>query len=164
MVPRTLPYHEGDWFVLPLRREGRFAIGRIARSSSRGKILFGYFFGPARPEMPTLADAQQLSHAEVVMKCRFGDLGLINGEWKVLGQMGDWEREFWPMPPFVRVDHLNEERAVLVTYSDVDPAKVVSETSCDPKLASKYPRDALAGYGAVEIRLTKILLGQDEND
>ena len=54
MTPRV-KFEEGEWFALPLRVDG-WGIGLIARTSVPYRIvhLLGYFFGPARPAIPTL--------------------------------------------------------------------------------------------------------------
>jgi hypothetical protein len=52
---KKLTYREGDLFVLPLQDLG-YAVGLVARSGPRGRVLFGYFFGPRYPEMPKLSE------------------------------------------------------------------------------------------------------------
>jgi hypothetical protein len=69
-------------------------------------VLFGYFFGPRYAEVPKLSDLPTFTPKDAILLCRFGDLGLINGEWPVLGQLTNWSRTTWTMPPFVRHDPL----------------------------------------------------------
>ena len=147
-----LPYTEGSVFLVPLRNGG-YARGLVARSNSKGKVLLGYFFGPRLSSIDS-CDVNDLTPADNVLCVRFGDLGLINGTWKICGSCAFWDREKCPMPDFVRRDDLSQ-RAWLVRYSDEDPSAVLSEhpTDFDSKLSS----DALLGYGAVEIALTKAL-------
>jgi hypothetical protein len=151
---KKLTYREGDLFILPLRDRG-YAVGLVAKSGPRGRVLFGYFFGPRYGEVPRLSELTNLSPEDAILRCRFGDLHLMDGAWPVLGQMPGWERATWTMPPFVRHDSLTG-RKFQVIYCDADPNVVVTEM----KLASDAdiePKDALAGAGAVEIKMTKLL-------
>jgi hypothetical protein len=144
------PYDEGDVFAVPLRKGG-FAHGVVARVAPGGKVLFGYFFGP-KTDVP--GKDLTLHPADSLLKVRFGDLGLINGEWPVVGKVEDWDRGDWPMPEFVRRDPLSG-RAWKVRYMDGDPSAVEVERPTDAECDG--PTDSLSGYGAVEIRLTKLL-------
>jgi len=61
------------------------------------------------------------------------------------------------MPPRIRVDEA-VNRAWLSRY-DEDTFELISEAEVDPSLINQYPYDRTMGYGAVEIRLTKLLSG-----
>lgn len=150
---KALPYREGSWFALPLR-EGGYAIGVVARMAPEGRIVLAYLFGPKRDAVPVLSEVENL-RAEDAVKClRVGDLGLVNGEWPVIG-VAHWVREDWPMPSFVRRDPLSK-RAWLVRYSDTDPRQIEQEDLL-PNEASALEEASLCGYGSVEIKLTKLL-------
>jgi hypothetical protein len=59
------------------------------------------------------------------------------------------------MPSFVRQDPLRHLESRIIVYSDNDPAKIQINTICsDPE--GLLP-DALSGYGAIEIKLSKLL-------
>ncbi len=146
------PYKEGDWFAVPLR-EGGYAVGLIARS---GGVLFGYFFGPKREKIPGIGELRTLVPENAVLVGQFGDLGLFEGGWPLIGYSEPWDRNIWPMLPLVRIDAVSGE-AWLVEYSDSDPIRQISITPCDPAEAKKFPKERLMGSGAVEIRLTKLL-------
>jgi hypothetical protein len=146
-----LPYTEGTVFLVPLRNAG-YARGVVARAGRRGG-LFGYFFGPPL-ESSKSATLDDLDPGTSVLKVRFGDLGLINGEWLILGKMANWKRADWPMPEFVRRE-LRSGRAWIVRRSDADPGRIESERPTDSD--SQLQNDALSGYGAVEIKLTKLM-------
>jgi hypothetical protein len=147
-----LPYSEGSVFLVPLRTGG-FARGVVSRSAPNGKILFGYFFGPRINSIDHVhIDDLQPSHA--ILKLLFGDLGLINREWTVVGKMPNWDRSSWPMPDFARRDPTSG-RSWIVRYSDVDPSRVIAEGPTDS--VHNLSSDMLSGYGAVEIKLTKLL-------
>lgn len=155
MKKSKINYTEGTCFVVPLR-DGGFARGIVCRMDGKGKI-FGYFFGPRlREEKEAKIDgAFSPEHASLVGQ--FGDLGLIKGAWTILGRISDWNRDFWPLPVFVRTDSLNAKRRVVVRYSD--ELKWLSDENL-PDGSSELadaPEDGLMGYGFVELRLTKLL-------
>jgi len=149
---KKLPYIESSVFAVPLP-DGGYARGVVARSNKKGKILLGYFFGPrlASTNEVTMND---INPGKSILCVLFGDLGLINGEWPIVGTVPYWERSKWPMPDFVRRDELSKQ-AWLVRYSDDDPTQIETEHPTD--YDSKLGRDSLSGYGAVEIKLAKLL-------
>lgn len=155
MGKRKLPYKEGDWFAVPLR-EGAYALGLIARSSSKGKVLFGYFFGPMRRTLPCIADTKSLTPADAVLIGMFGDLDLFSGRWPLLGSAVPWNRSAWPMPFFVRTDSVSG-KCKLIEYSEDDPNHEIRAVFCDPSDAQKFPPDRLMGSGAVVIHLEELL-------
>ncbi|HEY1111332.1 MAG TPA: immunity 26/phosphotriesterase HocA family protein [Opitutaceae bacterium] len=148
-----LPYSEGTVFLVPLRNDG-YARGVVARSSGLGKVLLGYFFGPRLLSANDIA-VRDLDPANAILRVRFGDLGLITGEWPIRGRIPNWDRLQWPMPDFVRKDLLGRRKPLIVRYSDTDPSHIVSETPITDD--TTLTADSMSGYGAVEIRLTKLL-------
>src|SRR5229473_6828898 len=134
---KKLPYPEGTWFAVPLQGGG-FAIGLLARLDGRGSA-FGYFFGPKRNCIPDIRDIDTLTYKDAIVVALFGDLGLLNGEWPVIGKPSQWDRNEWPLPPFVRVDEM-ENKAWMACYSD--KLELLSDEPCDPALAKTFPEDA----------------------
>ena len=153
MAKKTLPYREGTWFAVPLRTNG-FALGVVARLDGDGTV-WGYFFGPPYDSVPSCSATEGLEPQASIAQERFGDLGLIEGEWPIVGESITWDRSGWPLPDFVRADR-EEGWAWKVVYSDKDLSPV-SEEPCDISLADSLPRDSLAGSGAVELVLTHLL-------
>ena len=147
------PYNEGALFFVPLRNGG-YARGVVARSGSQGKVLLGYFFGPRLPSIE-VAELSNLDPSEAILCLRFGDLGLVNGEWPIWGSIPEWNRSEWPMPDFVRKDPLGRKQSMLVRYSDTDPSQIEIESPASD--AGAFGADLMWGYGAVEIKLTKLL-------
>ena len=148
-------YTEGTWFSIPLE-SGKFAVGVVARKTPRrGRVLFGYFFGPARIKKPVLSDLSDYRPTDAVGKWIFGDLGLINGRWPIIGEFDGWDRTNWAMPVFVRNDPL-AKTSYEVEYIDDDPNGAVTKTRIpfDPNPSN---RDAMRGFGAVEIELGRLL-------
>jgi hypothetical protein len=150
---KKLPYKEGDWFAVPLRKGG-CGVGVVARCDGKGTVL-GYFFGPKRRRLPELGDLSDLEPGRADLIEMFGDLGLLKGEWKVLGSLPNWDRAKWLVPRFARTESILG-LTELIEYSE-DTLQEVRSIRCSPEKARQYPEDGLAGYGAVEIRLTKLL-------
>jgi hypothetical protein len=157
-MKKSLPYKEGTWFAVPLR-SGGYGLGIVARLKGDG-IAFGYFFGPRRDFVPTITEIEELSKDKSVLKIQFGDLGLLNGEWRVIGHHEDFDRSDWPLPPFIRVDDISG-KAWREVYSD--SLEMISDDPCDPLLVKDWPRSVLAGYGAVEKRLTRLLVTENSS-
>lgn len=142
---------EGTWFAVPLRSSG-YAVGVVARVS--GPSILAYFFGKVWTSPPALAEVEGLRAADAIRVLLVGDLGLSRGYWPNLGRDAAWKREEWPVPPFVRKDPLSR-RAWVIQYSDDN---IELERSCTPTpFDSPLEPDALCGYGAAEIKLTKML-------
>jgi hypothetical protein len=154
MKKKVAPIAPGTWFAVPLRT-GAFAPGIVARVGSGG-VLLGYFFGPAVSEIPALNALQGLKASNAVLVRRFGDLGMIRGKWPVLGVSPDWKAADWPLPDFVRFE-TDASRAWLVKYAEDDVNKYMNETPCPALEVEGHPLDALSGYGAIELILTKRL-------
>lgn len=151
-MTNAFPYTEGTVFVVPLRNGG-YARGIVARAAPEGACLFGYFFGP-KMASPEELSFENIEPEKAIMTPIFGDLGLLNGEWTVIGTLPDWRRDVWPMPDFVRRDPIGK-RAWRVRYTDDDPSKIESEESV-PFDTNLLP-NLSSGYGAVELKLTKLL-------
>lgn len=145
-------YKNGTWFTVPLR-SGGYAQGVVARAGNDG-ILFGYFFGPKLECQPSVVP-ENICSKDRILYGQFGDLGLINHEWNIIGVDPNWKNEDWPMPPMIRVD----EHAGIAFMSKYDDSTMacISEERCDPSLVDTHPYDRLMGYGSVEVRLTKLL-------
>ena len=145
-------YSEGDWFAVPLRNGG-YAAGVVARSATGG-ILLGYFFGPRRGSIPTVNEVAQVDAKDAVLVERFGDLGIIQHDWPIIGPTPNWNRDCWPVPRFVRKDPISGD-PYIVEYSD--SLREICSKKASQSIAIALPQDGLAGYGAVEIQLTKLL-------
>ncbi len=149
----SLPYAEGSVFIVPLR-EGGYARGVVARSNDTGRVLLGYFFGP---KFDTIDEASsvEIDPEDALLRIRFGDLALINGEWPVIGKIDQWDPSMWPMPDFVRKDPLGMMKSVLVRYSDTDPMQIEMEYPIEDD--SGLAADSMSGCEAVVIKLSKLL-------
>lgn len=147
-------YEEGDWFAVPLRNGGQ-AIGLVVRANKDG-IILGYFFGPRFVTVPTLDDVRDIKSAPPILVRRFGHLGLISGEWTIIGKLPEWAKDKWPTPAFCRYEELTG-RSFKVTYDDDDPNRVTAVDEITPGIAEQLPKDGLSGAGAIERKLTALL-------
>jgi hypothetical protein len=98
-----------------------------------------------------------LKPAHALLIRLFGDLGLLEGGWKVLGSLPNWDRQLWSVPLFARTESILG-LTELVEYSEATLREVRSQ-DCSPRKARRYPEDGLSGSGAIEVRLTKLLGG-----
>ncbi len=157
-IKRRPCYGEGDWFAIPLRDDMGYATGLIARGK-KGKILFGYFFGPARGAVPTIEQVMDYRPDDAVLLAMFGDLGLYEGEWPIIGRIEPWDRAAWPLPAFVRVDSINPAHSEMVVHSDddLDLSGIIESTRCDAREMTHLPVERLCGSGSIEIQLTELL-------
>jgi hypothetical protein len=92
---------EGSVVAIPILPESWVAGVYTRTKKGRGKrVPFGYFFGKVHsaPEEICLGE---LNAADAVLKCRFGDLGLEQGKWRLIGKITPWNRSDWPMPDFM---------------------------------------------------------------
>lgn len=151
---KKLPYEEGTWFAVPLE-QGGFATGVIARMAPKGKLLFGYFFGPRRADVPKLKDVEDQQPKEAVSIDRFGDFGLYKKTWPIIGKSDHWIREIWPMIPFYRIEPILGKKYKII-YDNQDPSITVSEVLL-PDSAEVEWTSGLAGSGLVEVRLSRLL-------
>ena len=147
-----ISYKEGTWFAVPLRNGG-YGIGVVARTK-KARIL-GYFFGPRREDVPKLEDISILKPDSAVLVVRVGDLGLVKGEWPIIGESPSWKRDDWLMPIFIRREPISF-RNWRIFYSDTDPSHRIKEVR-ESSERSDLQEDSLYGYGAAEIKLTKRL-------
>ena len=83
-------------------------------------------------------------------------LGLLRGEWPVLGKVDPWEREAWPVPVFVRRSVVSNTPKKVI-YREPDFNIEAEILPCTEEEARQLPKDGILGYGAVEIRLTTLL-------
>ena len=139
---------------MPLR-DGGYALGIAARVDGKGGVI-GYFFGPRYETPPTQEEIGNRRPGDAVFIANFGDLGFLEGTWKVVRSSENWDRSKWPMPSFVRVDCISG-KAIRVEYSEDNLVHEVKNTPINQIRARRLPEDGMWGSGAVEIRLTKLL-------
>lgn len=156
MGRRRLPYNDGDLVAVPLRDNAGFAVGLISAHDGRGGAI-GHFFNRKFDRLPSMDEVGAPGAPDVLRVMRFGDLGLINGDWAVLGQHPNWRPRDWPMPDFGRREPSGNAYRVIYSAADLrgpEREELIGDDECD-----SLPRDALSGSGAVERVLTHLLVG-----
>lgn len=133
----------GDWFAVPLPHGG-WAVGVLA--GGRGSQRFGYFFGPARAEIPSLEELADLRPEDAVLAEVFHHAGLKNGSWPVLGRAPGWDPQQWPVPLLARRSEFGTWKVTLDPVS----LKSVSEVPVSPEEAAGLWSEGSGGSGAVE--------------
>jgi hypothetical protein len=146
-------YKEGSWIAVPLNPTG-FAIGLVARKS-RG-ILIVYFFDKVFSKLPNLSQVENLTPEDAIKVIKVGDMGILNGEWKVIGELPNWNRSIWRIPNFVRREEFSG-RIWLATYLNDDPNSIPSEVRATEEEVTGLEKDSLWGHGAAEKHLSKLL-------
>ncbi|MCP4942018.1 MAG: hypothetical protein GY924_08585 [Planctomycetaceae bacterium] len=147
-------YDVGSIFCVPLRNGG-YATGVVARCDHQG-LVFGYFFGPQLQALPESGQTRRLNPQDAILLGQFGDIGLKNGEWKLVDSIEHWNLDDWPMPPFC--SPADDENMITITQYDDGTLNTKSvSTVYRSEETAKLPVDRVMGYGAVEIRLTRLL-------
>lgn len=103
-----------------------------------------------------MADTVALRREDALLVVNVGDLGLLNGEWKVIGHQPGWRRADWPMPLFTTIDG---PRLYLCKYDEDDPSRLVHREHTTQEAADQagaIPRD-IYGYKALSLALDKLL-------
>lgn len=147
-------YKEGSWIAIPLNPDG-FAAGLVARKS-RGGILILYFFDKVFSTLPSLLELETLTPKDAIKVAQVGDLGILNEEWKIIGELSNWDRSIWTIPNFVRREEFSG-RVWLVTYADDNPNRVLLEKRITEEEAVGLEKDSLWGYKSAEKKLSKLL-------
>lgn len=152
---KRLPYGAGDWFAVPLQDEG-YGVGVVARMAPGGRVLLGYFFGPRRSELPNAGELGVLKPDGALMVRRFGDLGLFEGKWPLIGQTSNWSPSDWSMPVFGRWVELGGV-AYQVEYEADDPNAPVETRPVQIDEINGLPKDGMLGSEAVETLMTALI-------
>src|SRR5436189_6486528 len=136
MPRRAINYREGDIIAVPLA-DASWGLGIIARTDGKGGLI-GYFFAPKCAPLPVSAKAFSKKPAEAVLIVHCGDLGLLDGRWKVIGQAQNWDRRAWPIPAFARTDAISGLNRKVI-YSEESLTTEVTTLHCSPEDAHALP-------------------------
>lgn len=159
MTSKKQKYSEGDLFGVPLA-DGGFGVGLVVRKSKRG-VLFGYFFGPRREDIPALDELHGLEPARSVLAGLFGDLDIRDSLWPVIGGMPGWSRERWPLPYFKGRGESDDGSTVRITRDEDDLTTKLSIVKFPSAASFEGVKDGLMGSGFAALRLNR-LIGEDE--
>ncbi|MGW6282940.1 Imm26 family immunity protein [Kribbella sp. NPDC055071] len=143
---------EGEYFGVPLSG-GAYGLGVAARIGQDGTIL-GYFSSVRYESLPSVAEIDFTMESAVWIKL-FGDLGLLEGRWPIIGSVKDWDPRAWPLPDFVRHEELSG-RSYRVSYAG-DLRNRPEQMLSDPERLAGLPDHGLAGDKFVELKLERLL-------
>lgn len=156
---KHIRYKEGQWFAVPLPNGG-YGLGIIVRGSYRTKGGLGYFFGPIYDAIPLPQETFLKNKDNAILIRRFGDLGIINGEWPLISDGKPFSREEWPVPLFHIVLPFPEGKATIVKYSqDYSGSErpIHTENVLLTEDIAKLPENILSGSKALEKTLYRLL-------
>jgi hypothetical protein len=158
MNKKHIHYNEGQWFAVPLRKDG-YALGIIVRGSYKTKGGLGYFFGPKLERLPEDRDTWEKKPEDAVLITQFGDLGIITGRWPLIHSTRAFVKDKWPVPHFGSIDPLRPGVGHLREYAQDEKGNLVliRQVVVDAADLVGVPLDRDMGGGAVEIKLTKLL-------
>lgn len=148
---RKAKYSIGDIFKVALN-DRYLAIGVILKASLKGSVL-GYFFLISNKKN---IDSSQIDFDKrrIVLKCKFGDLGLNKGSWSVIGNIGrDHELFRIPIKGFYRFD--DEDGKYYITQYDENLTFLSEKKVSKIHDLNDYIEDSLYGYGLVEKVLSR---------
>lgn len=167
-MAKTLPYRAGDFIAVPLRMtegpvrpEDSWAVG-FTRSHDGDGMCAGHFFGAVYETVPDLDDVAGLGPADVVTSAIFGDLGLLQGGWVVIGQHADAVVQDWPVLEFCYSSKLQNLYQRVVYSPDSLRRNPLSVSQVTPEECAELPSSALRGYLSLQRWLTKRLIGESK--
>jgi hypothetical protein len=120
----------------------------------KGNAAIAYFYAPRLDDLPT--DPPEVVAEQPLLIAHFGDLGLFDGSWSVIGRAPNWERNRFPIPDFGRVQPATG-RGLRGTYPNDDPDELPIERPVSLEECMRLPHGESGGAGAVELRLTALL-------
>ena len=144
----------GDCIVLPLF-DGLFAVAWIAWS--KGQEILGHIFAPfTASELTVERLTERTDWTSPLLICRFGDLGIMRGEWQLL-PIPDCSKRTWAVPTRFGTSLEAIRLAYVVTTEPNHPDQVVSRCPATVEEALELPSEDLYGYRAVEIALSMLI-------
>lgn len=149
---------QGQIFAIPLKDKG-YGLGLIARKNDM--IALGYFFKTVFEQLPIgKVEADLISKANVILIGKFSCLGISNNEWPLLKSDFVFKKDNWPIPFFKGKD-LGGDDFFSVLYDD----SLLKETRrwISKNEAENLFEHGLYGYGALEIKLSRIIKSSGEN-
>ncbi|MFC4853013.1 Imm26 family immunity protein [Actinophytocola glycyrrhizae] len=143
--------------AVPLRDEG-YVVGIVAQADGAGGVT-SYFFGPRRLVVPEVVElASSLRPSDAIHTCNYGDPGLADGKWSVIGGHEEWEPDNWPVPVFGYIEGPGR-LAWKVTYKDDNLTEYATREQITVEECLRLPKTGVSGSGAVEKALTHLLNG-----
>ena len=141
----------GSVVLVPLAPD-EFAVGVVIHTAGKGCCV-GAFFGP-RVRSASEVDTGGLRLENAVWVCRFGDYGIHNSLWPVIGAIPNWASAPWSVTSFAR-GHDDPTLCYITEYDNV--LNVKSDRVAPASEGQALPKDSLCGSAIVEKLLAKLL-------
>ena len=141
----------GSVVLVPLAPD-EFAVGVVIHTDGKGRCV-GAFFGP-RVRSASEVDTGGLRLENAVWVCRFGDYGIHNSLWPVIGAIPNWASAPWSVTSFAR-GHDDPTLCYITEYDNV--LNVKSDRVAPASEGQALPKDSLCGSAIVEKLLAKLL-------
>jgi len=159
--PKNFRVPEGTVIAIPIESKG-WVLGVYARiKKGRGRLSpFGYFFGKVFEAPPGPDVIPTLYAKDAILQSKFGDLGLVEGRWPIIGTITPWVREDWPMPEFmISAPKYGMPFDQRIVYDENDPSRELSREILAPGTLD-LPDAGLPGSSALEFKLSAIISGE----
>jgi hypothetical protein len=141
----------GSVVLVPLA-PGGFAVGVVIHTTGKGSCV-GAFFGP-RVRSASEVDTGGLRLENAVWVCKFGDYGIHNSLWPVIGAIPNWASAPWSVTRFAR-GHDDPSLCYVTEYDNL--LNVKSDRVAPASEGQVLPENTSYGSGNVERRLAKLL-------
>ena len=161
MPRRKKNYQVGDWFLVPLIGGGS-GLGIVARDDDG--ILLGYFFPEVYNEIPLELEIRKLQPSDAILIKMLSDLHLLKNIWTVIFHTEDFKPSDWPLPKFGNLDIVDPSRAYITRYPDDNIGDIGDMWEVKPNAILGLPKAGLAGAGAIESSLNRLLHPENGTD
>ncbi len=105
-----------------------------------------------------MIDSDLIEKNKTILISKFGIQGIRNGTWHIMNRLADFNRTDWPIPVFLR--HTEPFPPRLIQYDD--NLDEIEDREAPPHIdANSYYKDGLGGSGAIEIRMTGLIDGNN---
>jgi hypothetical protein len=146
-------YNRGNCIVIPVFEE-QFAVAWIAWS--KGGEILGHIYAPLSTSELTVSRLINRNWDSPLLICRFGDLGIMRGAWRLLS-IPDSAKRTWAIPEQFGTVFEAIHKAEIATAEPGHPDRVVARRSASVDEARVLPGEGLYGYRAVEIVVAALL-------
>jgi len=146
-------YNRGDCIVIPLF-DDQHAVAWIAWS--KGGEILGHIYAPLSPSELTVYGLINRNWNAPLLICRFGDLGIVRGAWRLLS-IPDAAKRNWTIPEQFGTVFEAILRAEIATTEPGHPDRVLARRSASVDEARMLPGEGLYGYRAVEIAVAALI-------
>jgi hypothetical protein len=152
---------EGTVVAIPVEPKG-WVLGvyaRVKKGRGSGGVPFGYFFGKVFDQLPDKSVIESLKAKDAILQSKFGDLGLIQGRWKIIGECKPWIRIDWPVPDMMYASDEIFPYDQLIRYDENNMSHEIFRENFPPG-SLNLPKASMPGSRALEIIISMIIRGE----